>query len=93
MRTEMRIDGADCPTCLDATIDALRAVPGVRQVVTSITAGCLAIDHDDLDVAMLVDTVRSHLHGVSMASAEIVMISVEPLVTEIHCSHGETGHG
>lgn len=87
MQTELRIDGANCPTCLNATIDALRATPGVRHVATSGTDGCLAIDHDDLEVSSLVDTVREHLHGVDRASAEIVMVSVEPLVATLNCQH------
>ena len=87
MRTEMRIDGANCPFCLVATVDALRAVPGVRTVGTSVAAGCLVIEHDDLDPAALGAVIADHLHGVSMSGAEIVMVAVEPLVAELHCGH------
>ncbi len=93
MRTELRIDGANCPICLNETLAALRSSPGVEDVEASSTSGCLLIDHDDVDVATLIATARSHLHGVAMASAEIVMVSVEPLVVELHCDHGTTGHG
>lgn len=91
MHTELRIDGANCPTCLDATIEALRATPGVRAVTASSTAGCLAVDHDDLDPTVLVATAHSHLHGVARASTEIVMVSVDPLIAELHCQHHSTG--
>jgi len=91
MHTELRIEGANCPTCLNATLDALRATSGVRHATTSSVAGCLAIDHDGLEVSALIDQVREQLHGVAMSAAEIVMVSVEPLVAELHCSHHE-GH-
>jgi hypothetical protein len=87
MHTELRIDGANCPVCLNATLEALRGTRGVRSVVTSSAAGCLAIDHDDLDESVLVDTIREHLHGVDMSSAELVMVSVDPLVVDLSCRH------
>ena len=88
MHTELRIEGADCPFCINSTVDALGSLDGVRQVSVSSVAGCLAIDHDDLDVAALIGVVRDRLHGVAMAGAEIVMVSVEPLVVDLHCAHG-----
>jgi copper chaperone CopZ len=93
MRTELSIDGANCPLCLNATLDALRTMPGVHDVVTSSVAGCLAIDHDDVDPDSLADTIREHLHGVATSSAEIVMVSVDPLVVDLHCHHTERHHG
>jgi hypothetical protein len=93
MQTELTIDGANCADCLNATLDALRASPGVHGVVTSSAAGCLVVDHDDaVDVAGLIDTMRRHLHGVAMSSAEIVMVSVEPLVADLHCGHRPPHH-
>lgn len=86
--TELRIDGANCPHCLNATVEALQAVPGVHRVVTSSVAGCLSIEHDSVDVDGLVDTVREHLHGVAMSGPEVVMVSVDPLVVDLHCTHG-----
>lgn len=85
--TELRVRGADCPSCLNATLDALRAVPGVRAVDTSSVAGCLAIDHDDLDPEHLARVIRDHLRGVEMFGAEIMMVSVEPLVADLRCRH------
>ena len=87
MRTELRIDGANCPTCLNATLDVLRDTPGVSGVTTSSTSGCLAIEHDGLDAPRLAEIVREHLHGVELAGAEIVMVSVDPLVADLHCHH------
>ena len=92
MLTELRIDGANCSYCLNDTLAALRAAPGVRDVHTSSTSGCLGIEHDDLEPAALVDIVREHLHGVVMSGAEIVMVSVDPLVADIGCCHHEQ-HG
>lgn len=87
MHTELQIEGANCPVCLNATLEALRVTPGVRSVATSASGGCLAIDYDDLDMSTLIDTVRDHLHGVAMSSAEFVMVSVDPLVADLHCQH------
>jgi copper chaperone CopZ len=87
MVTEMRIDGANCPICLNTTLDALRAVPGVQHVSMSSVEGCVAIDHDDVDVATLVDTIRGHLHGIVMYGAEFEMVSIDPVVAELRCGH------
>lgn len=87
MLTELRIDGANCPACLNTTLDALRAVPGVHDVTTSSAGGCLAVEHDDLDPAQLAELIRTTLHGVTMAGAEVVMVSVDPLVADLHCTH------
>lgn len=92
MLTELRIDGANCSYCLNDTIAALRAAPGVRKVDTSAVSGCLAIDHDGVAPATLVELVRQHLHGVALAGAEIVMVSVDPLVVDLGCCHRSTGH-
>ena len=90
MRTELRIEGADCPLCLNRALDVLRATPGVRDVVASSVDGCVAIEHDDVDLAKLVDILGTHLHGVEMAGAEIVMVSVEPLIASLQCGHMAT---
>lgn len=87
MLTELTITGANCATCLNATLDALRATPGVHSVTTSSADGCLSVEHDGVDATTLVATASEHLHGVAMASAEIVMVSVEPLVVDLHCAH------
>jgi len=88
MHTELRIEGANCPTCLNATLDALRQLPGVDRVALSSASGCLAIDHAGVDQARLADVIRDRLHGVTTYGAELVMVSVDPLVADLHCSHG-----
>jgi copper chaperone CopZ len=87
MHTNLRVDGANCPFCLNDLIDHLRTIDGVTSVNSSISEGCIAIDHDDLDVAELLDTIRSSLHGVAMASNEIVMSPIDPVISVLRCSH------
>jgi copper chaperone CopZ len=87
MHTNLRIDGANCPFCLNDVIDRLRAIDGVTSVDSSISAGCLAIDHDALDPEDLLNLIRTSLHGVSMASNEIVMSPIDPVISVLHCSH------
>jgi copper chaperone CopZ len=92
MHTTLRVDGANCPLCLDELTDRLRGVDGINSVTSSISAGCLAIDHDDLATTDLVDLVAASLHGVTMAANEIVMTNVDPVVAVLHCTH-EPAHG
>lgn len=87
MHTELRIDGANCPDCLNATLDALRSVPGVDHVATQSSAGCVAIEHQDVGVEVLLDETRAHLRGIDQAGAELVMVSVEPVVVNLACPH------
>ena len=46
MQTSVRIDGANCPTCFNETIDALSHLDGVHRVHGSFAGPCLEIDHD-----------------------------------------------
>lgn len=85
MRTELRVDGANCPTCLNELLDHLCQIDGVTSVSSSIGAGCIAVDHDDLDPEALTEGVQ--LHGVALSSNEIVMTSIDPLVAKLHCNH------
>lgn len=88
MLTELRVAGANCPQCFNATLDALRDCAGVQSVRGSTMSACLAIDHDDgVDLPDLLESVRGLLHGVGQSSAEVVMVSVEPLVVDLHCTH------
>ncbi|MEQ1703465.1 MAG: hypothetical protein ABMA25_25440 [Ilumatobacteraceae bacterium] len=87
MRTELRVDGANCPLCLNDLIDRLRSVDGVNSVATSISEGCIAIDHESLAPAHLVDLIGTSLHGIALASNEIVMSTVSPVVSVLHCPH------
>jgi copper chaperone CopZ len=87
MKTDLRVDGANCSLCMNDVVDQLRQIDGVRSVNSSISRGCVAIDHDDLDPETLVSIVRSSLHGVAMSSNETVMSSIEPVVAFLHCTH------
>ena len=87
MRTELRVDGANCPLCLNDLIDRLRSVDGVNSVTSSISEGCIAIDHDSPAAADLVELIGTSLHGIALASNEIVMSTVSPVVSVLSCSH------
>ncbi len=87
MRTNLRVDGANCPFCLNDVIDHLRTIDGISAVNSSITEGCIAIDHEGLDEAEFVDMIRASLHGVTMASNEIVMSTIDPVISVLHCAH------
>jgi len=87
MKTELRIDGANCPVCLDEMLDQLRDVDGVNSVTASITAGCIAIDHTGLDPERLTSPLRTLLHGTALSGNETVMTGVEPVQLELGCPH------
>jgi copper chaperone CopZ len=92
MNTNLRVDGANCPLCLNELVDRLRSVDGITSVNSSITEGCVAIDHDDvLTRSDLVELIGASLHGTAMASNEIVMTTIDPVVTVLHCAH-ESAH-
>lgn len=87
MRTEFTMKGADCPSCLNETLDHLRGLHGVRSAEASSSAGCLVVQHDGVSLEELIDQMRDHLHGTSFASNEIVMTGLVPEITVLHCSH------
>ena len=87
MQTNLRVDGANCPFCLNDVIDHLRSVDGITSVDSSISEGCIAIEHGDVDVAGLVDMIRTSLHGATFAANEIVMSPINPIISVLHCSH------
>lgn len=87
MRTEVSIDGANCPQCLNETLEQLRMIPGVGSVEASSVHGCLVVDHNDLDVDGLVAAMHQHLHGVGRSGTEIVMTEIGPKVRVLGCRH------
>ena len=91
MHTNLRIDGANCPLCLNELIDRLRSVDGVNSVNSSISEGCIAIDHDGPSQTTLVALIGTSLHGIALASNEIVMTTITPVVSVLHCDH-ESAH-
>lgn len=92
MRTELGVDGADCSFCWNDVIEKLGDLDGVSNVTGSITAGCIAIEHDDIDPAALVAMVRTSLHGIAMSANEIVMSSIDPVVVISPCTHDTKAH-
>lgn len=97
--TEISIPGANCPWCLNETVEVLRAEPGVTSVATSITGQCLRVEHTAVGTDHLLEVVRRHLHADDTSSAEHVMVEVEPALADHHCrrhsahAHGEGGLG
>ena len=84
---EIRIQGANCPYCLNETMDRLRAEPGVASVRASMADGCLVVEHRDVAEARLVAIVGDNLHGSARSSNEIVMVQIDAEVAELHCAH------
>ena len=78
MRTNLRVDGANWPLCLNELIDRLRSADGIHSVNSSISEGCIAIDHDGPGTAELVELIGTSLHGIGLASNEIVMSTINP---------------
>ncbi|MCU1391335.1 MAG: hypothetical protein JWL72_4673 [Ilumatobacteraceae bacterium] len=85
MHTNLRVDGANCPLCFNDLLVRIRSLPGISLVESSISEGCIAVDHDDH--TDLVALIGSPLHGIAMASNEIVMTSIDPVVAVLQCGH------
>lgn len=84
---EISIAGANCPWCLNDTVDALRAHDRVVAVASSLAGQCLRVDHAGADEGALLATVRRHLHADATSSAEHVMVGVDAVVVDIGCRH------
>jgi hypothetical protein len=80
----LRIDGANCPTCFNETLDDLAHLDGVRQVHGSVAGPCIEIDHD-VPIEVIERTIRNRLHGVEMYSNEIRMVPLEPVALTTTC--------
>ena len=86
MKTSLQIDGANCPTCFNETLDDLAHIDGVRTVHGSLAGPCIEIDHDDVALNVIAGAIRNRLHGVEMFSNEIRMVPLDP-VTISTCAH------
>jgi len=84
MRSEISVEGANCPWCFNETIDRLRVEPGVEAVTGSLTAQCLRVDHDGIAIDSLLELVGAHLHAEEVSATEHVMVRVRPH-TAVHC--------
>ncbi len=86
MQTSLRIDGANCPTCFNETIETLAALDGVRSVHGSLAGPCIEIDHD-ASLETITATIRTRLHGVEVFANEIRMVPLEPVPLGAACTH------
>jgi len=85
---EVRIEGANCPQCLEATKSRLRAEDGVTAVSSSMSGTCLKIEHHGLARQRLSGILQDQLHGWDVAlNGEIVIVTITPEVADLHCGH------
>lgn len=85
--TEITVAGANCPWCFNETLDLLRREPGVVGVDANIGGQCLRVRHGGVTVDRLLAVIRDHLHADDTSSAEHVMVEIDPVVADCHCSH------
>jgi regulator of cell morphogenesis and NO signaling len=86
MQTSLRIDGANCPTCFNETLEQLARLDGVRSVHGSFAGPCIEVDHD-APLEAVTAAIRDHLHGIEMFANEIRMVPLEPVALSTLCSH------
>jgi copper chaperone CopZ len=87
MQTKLRIDGANCSTCFNQTLDDLANLDGVRSVHGSVAGPCIEVDHD-VDLETLTAVIANRLHGVEMFANEVRMVPLEAVViSSCACSH------
>lgn len=66
-------------------MDRVRRLAGVADVRASIVAECIEVQHHDVPISLLVDTLRTYLHGTDDSSHECQMVAVEPDVVTLTC--------
>ena len=86
MQTSLRIEGANCPTCFNETLDALGRLDGVRSVRGSLAGPCIEVDHD-VEIEVITGLIRDRLHGIEMSANEIRMVPLEPVEPSKPCAH------
>ncbi len=86
MQTTLRIDGANCSTCFNETLDDLARLDGVRRVHGSVAGPCIEVDHD-VALEVITDAVRNRLHGIEMFANEVRMVPLAPVVMSVSCTH------
>lgn len=91
MQTSLRIEGANCPTCFNETIEDLSHLDGVRSVHGSFAGPCIEIDHDT-SLESITGAIRNRLHGVEMFGNEIRMVPLEPAPLTTTCEHHRPAH-
>jgi copper chaperone CopZ len=86
--TEIDVIGASCPSCFQDAIDAVRRLDGVTNVHASVTGGCITVSHRGIEVADVLDSLRTTLHGVDSSGYGIEMLAIDPMPAVLHCKHG-----
>lgn len=78
MHTVIDLGNSNCPTCLNAMVDDLRAHPQVASVHSNAAIGCLEVEHDFDDPAMIIVTIRDDLRGsVQASNGELGMFELQ----------------
>ncbi len=78
MHTVVNLGNSNCPWCMNATVERLRARPLVHDVRSDMAAGCLEVDHDYADEAELVAGIHDDLRGtVKAANGEVMMVDLD----------------
>ena len=85
MQTTLRIDGANCPTCFNETLDDLARLDGVRSVQGSLAGPCIEVDHD-VALEAITEAIRNRLHGIEMFANETLMVPLEPVTVSTSCT-------
>lgn len=86
MQTSLRIEGANCPTCFNETVEDLARLDGVRSVHGSFAGPCIEVDHDAA-LETITGAIRNRLHGIEMFGNEIRMVPLEPVTLTTTCMH------
>jgi regulator of cell morphogenesis and NO signaling len=86
MQTTLRIDGANCPTCFNETLEDLARLDGVRSVHGSVAGPCIEVEHD-VALEAITDAIRNRLHGIEMFANEVRMVPLEPVAMSTTCAH------
>jgi regulator of cell morphogenesis and NO signaling len=88
--TTLRIDGANCPTCFNDTLDDLARLDGVSRAHGSIAGPCIEVDHD-VALEVITAAIRDRLHGIEMFANEVRMVPLEPVAMSTACTHRHPG--
>ncbi len=77
----------NCPNCFNDVIEAITATSGVRSVAPHSSKGCLAIEHD-LDEGALLATISTVGHTLDIApNGEITMGQASAATIQICDAH------
>ncbi len=86
MLTYVTVD-VNCPNCFNDVIDAIAATPGVASVAPHSAEGCLAVDHD-LDERALLATITTIGHTVDIApNGEVTMGQAHAATVQVCTAH------